>query len=273
MRKFLLFMGIILLTASPEIRAQRMSDPVGARSAGMGYCSLINHDLMGIFNNQATIASIKGLQAGISMDNHFLMGDLNRIGIGVTSSVWRGSMFAGVVHFGDQLYSEMKAGFGYALKLGNMVDAGLQLDMLRMHIGDGYGSWYTATCEGGFIFRPHQKFSIGIHCFNPIHVKWAGTSENIPVTYKAGIAIRPEKAMVVCAEVLKNNQHKASVSAGIEYQYRDKFFMRAGFRSYPSAICFGAGFKFGSILLDVASGLDTYLGVSPSISITYAAKK
>ena len=108
MRTFFLFIALILLKSGSGMYAQPLSDAVGARSAGMGYCSLLNHDLTGIFNNQAALASMKGLQAGICMDNHFLLEDLNRIAIGVSSRVGRGSLFAGVVHFGDQLYSEMK---------------------------------------------------------------------------------------------------------------------------------------------------------------------
>jgi hypothetical protein len=167
----------------------------------------------------------------------------------------------------------MKAGTGYALRLGGIVDAGLQLDLLRMGIGEGYGAWYAATFEGGIIVRPHRKVSAGVHCFNPLHVKWIGTSERIPAKLTAGLCFQPERSIILCAEIIKSSLYRATVSVGCEYRYQDKFYIRAGIRSYPSALTFGAGFKLKQVSIDIASGVSTYLGISPCISITYSPKK
>ena len=273
MRKFLLFIAIMVLKITGSLFAQASLEPIGARSAGMGYCSLLNTDVFGLFNNQAALASLQGLHAGAGMKNYFLMEELNRINLGVSKDLWKGSLFAGIEHFGNQLYSEMKAGMGYALRLGDIVDAGIQLDMLRMSIGEGYGSWYTATFEGGIIVRPHRRISMGIHCFNPVHVKWAGTKERIPVKLAAGLCFRPEKTIAMCVEFLKSSTCRSSFSIGCEYSYQEQFYIRAGIRSYPSTLTFGAGFKLKKLCLDIASGVSSYLGISPCISITYSPQK
>ena len=83
----------------------------------------------------------------------------------------------------------------------------------------------------------------------------------------------PEKTFTICAEFMKNTMHKACMAAGCEYRYHNKFTFRAGIKSFPYVLTFGAGLKLGQLTLDIASGLHTYLGFSPSISFTYSSKQ
>lgn len=249
--------------------AQPLSEPVGGIAAGMGYCSNTSKNIWGSFNNQAALASIQGLQIGAAMENRFLLEEMNRVSIGAAYALGRGCLFAGIDHLGGQLYSEMKIGTGYSLQMGSYADAGLQIEMLRMYIGDGFGAYYAFTFEGGLLIRLHEKLSMGIHCFNPVQVKWIGTQEKIPVDLSLGISCNPERTVTLCAEIMKNSMRKASIALGCEYRYRDKFSLRAGMKSYPYTLTFGAGIRLGKLSIDIASGLHAFLGFSPSISLTY----
>ena len=268
-----LFIIILACAHHSSTFSQQLNTPAGASAAGAGYCSTTSGGIWGIFNNQAATASIKGLHAGVGMENRFLIKELKRVYTGIGHSLKKGCLFAGVDHFGGPLYSEMKVGAGYALKLGRYVDAGIKADMLRMHIGEGFGSWYAFTFEGGMIISFPNTLTIGIHCFNPLHVKWIGTAEHIAAGLQAGVSYRPEKSIILRGEFIKSTQYTAGIALGCEYHYRDRIFFRAGFKSNPSIITFGAGLKFGRLILDIASGLHAYLGVSPTISITYTHTK
>lgn len=267
---FIAAMAIICYThASP----QSIQLPVGSRAAGMAHCSMVNQDLWGVFNNQAAIAYQTGFSVGVSLENRYLVKEMNRISTAAAFQLGRGGLLASIDHLGDAFYSEMKAGAGYALKLGSRIAAGMQIDYLRMSIGEGYGSYHAFTFELGMMFLLNDKLFLGMHCFNPVHAGWTGTDEHIPVFIRAGFGYKPEKSISIFAEIMKSTSTQAVIAAGCEYRYREKFFMRAGVSSGPARITFGAGFKLKSLAIDIASGIHSYLGFSPCISISYNSKK
>ena len=73
-----------------------------------------------------------------------------------------------------------------------------------------------------------DKFSMAVHCFNPVHAEWGGSDEHIPVSIRGGLAFRPEKSISICAEILKSTSRAAVISAGCEYRYKEKFIFRMG---------------------------------------------
>ena len=270
--KILFIIGCILL-GTPVSMAQPGSYPVGARAIGMGHTSLVNKDFWAVCNNQAAAAYITGIELAVFMENRYLIKEMNRIVIGGAFGIGKGGIFANVDHFGDHAYSEMKAGAGYALQLGEHFAAGLQLDYLRMSIGEGYGSYHAFTFEGGIYAMITDKISLGIHCFNPVNAGWTHSKEKLPVIIRGGIGFRPEASISISAEVLKSTAEAAVIAAGCEYRYRDKFFIRAGITSGPARYTFGAGFKLKKLMIDIASSVHSFLGYSPQLSIIYIVKE
>jgi len=268
----ILFITWIIILLSIGVISQPLSSPVGARAVAIGHCSVVSKDIWGVFNNPAALAFQTGMEFGLALENRFLLKEMNRITLGASAQLGHGALSAGIEHFGDQYYGEMKASAGYALQIGKQFSAGLQLNYLRMAIGDGYGNFQAFTFEGGLLAMISDKLSIGIHCFNPIHVKWIGTTEHIPLSFKGGFGFRPEKSIMICAEILKSTATAAVFSAGCEYRYRDKFIIRTGITSGPARITFGVGFKLKKLVIDIASSLHSYLGYSPQLSLIYTAK-
>ena len=270
-RKYL-FIVCVAVLCSLHAMPQSINAPLGARAAGMGHCSLLSKDVWASFNNQAALAYHTGFSFGVSLKNAYLLKEINRVSIATALQLGRGGFTASVDHFGNTLYSEMKAGAGYALRLGSRIAAGLQIDYLRMAIGEGFGSYHAFTFEGGMLLQLSAKLSLGFHCFNPIHSGWAGSDERIPVSMRAGFGYQPEKSISICAEIMKSTNMPAIIAVGCEYRYRERFFMRAGISSGPARICFGTGIKMNRINIDISTELHSYLGVSPQFSISYNSK-
>ncbi len=270
--KKLFINGFVLLSTFISL-AQPGDYPLGARAIAMGHTGLVNKDLWGVCNNQATVAYLSGVEFGMFMENRYLIKEMNRIVIGTAIELGKGGLFASVDHFGDHHYSEMKAGAGYALQFGEHFSAGLQLDYLRMAIGEGYGSYHAFTFEGGIYASITDKLSLGIHCFNPIHAGWINTKERLPITIRGGLGFRPEPSITICAEVRKSTAGAAIIAAGCEYRYMDKFFIRAGISSGAARYTFGAGIKLKKLMIDIASSIHSFLGYSPQLSITYSLKQ
>lgn len=274
MKKNLFMLSLIMLLSGTNAKAQAFTYPLGARAIGMGHNSLVLKDSWATFNNQAAAAFLSGIHAGVFMENRFLLAELNRIALGVSFPVKKGSLFVNADHFGGTLYSELKAGAGYAMHFGEHFAAGLQLDYLRIAISEGYGNHHAFTFEGGIHVSITEKLSLGFHIFNPLHVKWSGSSdEHIPVRIRAGLGFKPEASLTICAEIMKSTVDAAIISAGCEYRYQSRFFIRAGITSGPARYTFGAGFRLKKLVIDIASSVHSYLGYSPQLSFTYSFEK
>ena len=268
-----LFISACILSLNISANGQATSTPVGARAVAAGYTSLTAENLWASSNNQAATAYFNKFQAGLYFENHYLLDEMNRIAMGVFFPFNKGGISLCVDHFGGSLYSEMKAGLGFALPMGDNFSAGVQLDYMRMAIGEGYDSYHALTFEAGVLARITDDIKIGLHVFNPIHQKWTKTEEHIPVLIRAGIAVRPEKSLELYAEVHKSTSNPAIICGGAEYHFREKFFMRMGITSGPARYTFGVGFSINRIFLDISSSVHSWLGYSPQLSFTYTFSK
>ena len=177
MKKLDLFMICLPLLICTTTAAQPLGYPLGARAKAMGECGLTQADLYGIFNNQGVLARLQFSGLMLSTENRYLLPEMNRVSLGAAFTAGKGKVFSGLDHFGGPMYAEMCAGAGYALPLGKYVSAGLRLDYLRITFGEGYPSRQAFTFEGGLLITPGPRLSLGLHVFNPLHLKWMGTEE------------------------------------------------------------------------------------------------
>jgi len=270
MKLFILF--LLLCVIKPSC-SQSLSYPIGSRAIACGYTGIINRDIWAIYNNPAGTARLQGIHTGIFCENRFLIPELNRIAIGVFLPLKAGGIYASVDHMGGPRYSEMKAGIGYAMPFGEHFSAGIQLNYHMLTIGEGYGNHFSLTFEGGILARISEKLSLGLHIFNPLHMKWISTEEHIPVVFKAGIGYKPEKSIMLLAEINKSSDKTAIFCAGAEYYFQKKFYIRAGITSGTSRYTFGVGYNIRRIKIDISSSVHEWLGYSPQLSFTFISGK
>ena len=55
--------------------------------------------------------------------------------------------------------------------------------------------------------------------------------------------------------------------AGMEYNYRETFFLRAGMVTHPLALTFGGGVRLGQYAFDFAFEAHNTLGITPQMSL------
>ncbi len=263
---------IPLLINTPAT-AQSLVYPLGARAKAMGECGLTQADPYGIFNNQAVLARLQNAGLLLCTENRYLLPDMNRVSLGAVIPAGSGMLLSGLDHFGGPLYSEMCAGAGYALPIGQYVAAGLRLDYLRISFGEGYSSRQAISFEGGLLITPGPKLSLGMHIFNPLHLKWIGTDEPLPTAFRAGASYRPEPQLIFALEIHSSNTTKAVFCGGAEYRFQKKFFIRAGISSGDARYSFGAGLRLKRLSIDIASSIHAWLAYSPLVSFTYSFEK
>jgi len=268
-----LFISSCLLTLNIFIQGQTVVPTVGAPAAASGYTSLTTTDLWSVFNNQAASASLRKIQAGLFFENLYLLDEMSRVAIGAFLPLGNGGVSISIDQFGSSLYSEMKAGVAYALRMGDHFSAGVQLDYLRMSIGEGYGNYHAISFEAGILALITENLSLGVHVFNPTHQRWMRTEAHIKALIRGGLALRVEKSLEIYGEVHKSTADQAMFCGGAEYRYREKFFLRMGITSGPARYTFGVGLQTRRILLDISSSVHSWLGYSPQLSFTYTFNK
>ena len=243
---------------------------IGGRAAALGYTSVVQSDAWSAFNNQAGLAWCRNFSAGAYFENRYLIKELSLKALVVTLPVGHGAFGITFRQFGFSLYSEMNTGFGYGMRLGKYFSAGIQVDYLRLHIGDNYRDKNLFTFEVGMQYHSGEHLWLGFHVANPWPVKISSyTNERLPTLMRLGLCWRITEWLFSNLEVEKDLLHRPALKAGIEYSPVKLVSVRIGYLSNPTTFTFGFGLNYGNLEFDLASSYHLVLGYSPQASVSY----
>ncbi len=267
-KKFLLLLAGIVFLAY-QSRAGGEIYPIGSRQAGMGRTSVAMTDFWNIQNNQAGIALLDKISAGIYYESRFMLNRLSTKDIAVVFPTKIGVLGASFDYFGYELYNQMKIGIVYARSFSPYFRVGLQLDYLVTSLGDNYGNTGNVTFELGIQSDVAKNLTIGAWVYNPVMVRLADyDNEKIPAIFRLGLSWQIFKGFITNVEVEKNtNITPILVRGGLEYGFNDKFFLRAGFSTQQEILSMGFGLKIKFLVFDISAVMHQTLGFSPQSSL------
>jgi len=263
---------LYLLAFSPSLAfAGGDNTPLGARSAGMGHASVaLWGDLWCAHNNQAGLAFVREVQAGVYYENRFLVKALSMKAGAAAIPVKRGTFGLEVNSFGYSQYAEGKYGLSYAMPFGEKFAAAVQLDYLTTRIGENYGSNGVPSAELGFVAQPVSNLRFGAHFYNPIRSKLAAfDDERVPTIMRIGATYIFSEKVFISAEVEKDMDFKPVIRGGLEYRPIKELYLRAGGGSNPGSSSFGFGMQLKQFRLDIASTFHSVLGFTPQVGLQY----
>ncbi len=270
-KTFLLF--IILTFSIVTLQSANDNYPFGGRAASMGNAAVTLYDLWAVSHNQAGLAGIENIMAGVYMENRFLIPELN-FGAGAVAMPAAGGVWGlSFTHFGYSLYNENKVGFGYSRFFGERFSAGVQFNYHHLSIAEDYGNKHSVTVDLGMIYEIIDNLHIGFHLFNPTKSKVADyDNERIPTIIRGGFSYAFSDQVLFVFETEKDINHDPVYKAGIEYRVIDPLYLRAGVGTNPTSNSFGFGFEFGNFNIDLSSSYHYILGYSPQFSLIYEFK-
>ena len=268
--KHLLTFSLIILL-SLNCRAGDEILPTGSRQAGMGRVSVAITDFWNSQNNQAGIALMDKISAGVYYESRFSLNQLSTKSAAVVVPTGIGVLGATFNYFGYSLYSEMKVGLVYARSFSPYFRMGVQLDYLQTSLGNEYGSKGNITFEIGIQSDITENLTIGAWVFNPIQVRLADyADERIPAVFRFGIAWHFSDHFFATVEAEKNTAFRPIiVRGGLEYGIKDRFFLRTGFSSGQEIFSMGFGFKIKILRFDISAVMHQSLGFSPQASMIF----
>lgn len=265
---------LVLILFSSHVLAGGDNDTHGARSGGLGGASLIYQDVWSAFNNQAGLAQLKKISAGIFNESRFLLNETSTKGLAVAVPTTNSGVFgASMNYFGYSLYNEKKFGLAYAKAFGKNISAGIQLDYLNSEFAENYGSKSIFTVELGFQANLSDKIRVGFHVYNPQKAKLADyNDEHTPAIMKIGAGYLFSDKVTWTLEAEKDLDASGTIKSGIEYRIADPLYLRCGINSNPVKSAFGIGILLGDFQLDLAADYHQVLGFTPQASLTYCPK-
>lgn len=268
-RSILLSLTILLMSNLTIAAGDNL--PLGSRSAAMGHASSTLSDIWSVQNNQAGLAHIQTLSAGVYYENRFLLPELGLSAVGFAMPLKSGGTIAlSYSMFGFEAYKDSKLGLAYARRFSETFSGGIQLDFLNTRISEGYGSKSTLAVEAGAQVKLLDGLILGAHVFNPTGSKLADyNDEKIPTIMKLGLAYTFNEKVIVAIESEKNIDYPASFKAGLEYKVVPQVYLRGGLSTRPVESSFGIGLEFGVLRINLSASMHQELGYSPQADLQY----
>ncbi len=250
------------------LQAQGWS-PVGARSMSLANASVALTDVWSYHHNPGAVAGVEKTSFGVSYENRFMLKELQSQAFVMAHPLKKGVFSLGVQSYGYSMYRTNRLGAGYAMKLGDKIYAGVQINYLSLKI-NGYGSKGTVTGEAGILAKISEQVSFGFSVLNLNQAKLVTDQNDRFSTYlRLGLQYTVSSKVLLLAEAEKEVTSKLRPKGAMEYQFSEKFFLRIGAAANPVELTFGTGLVFNKMIkLDLGSAWDQRLGWSPHLGLT-----
>ncbi len=271
MRK--IYLSVFAISFALVLKAGNENFPLGARSAAMGNASVSFSDVWSTNQNQAGLAFLKDVSAGVYYENRFMLKELGLKAGAIAVPVKGGAFGVCVSNFGFTSYSENKYSVSFAKAFGHVFSMAVAMDYLSTKIGEGYGTKGQFVAEVGVQAKPLKGLTLGAHVFNPNHAKLLDyNNERIPTIIRLGANYSFSDKVVLAIENEKDISQKSMFKAGIEYKAVKEFYLRAGISTNPSLSSYGFGLNLQNLRIDVSASYHQVLGISPQFGLLYQFK-
>ncbi len=267
--------GWLLLSAilsMHSLHGQTLRRPVAAPYTGAGAYSLHHVDVFSFTSNQASLAQLKNMAAGVYGERRFMLSELNHYTavIGLPSSSGNFGLKAGYAGFSE--HNETQLGLAYARRLGDKADIGVQFNYNGIRIA-GYGNASAISIEAGGIFHITDKLHTGFHINNPAGGKFGkDQQEKLPSVCTFGFGYDASEKFFFSVEIIKEEDQPVNVEAGIQYKLIPQLLARAGMSAATSSAWIGMGVLLKSFRLDVAASYHPQLGITPGLLVVFNIK-
>jgi len=261
--------GLFFLLVNLFCEAQILRTPVTSAYTRLGAYTLHYTDAFSFSANQASLAKIEMLSAGIYGERRFLLKELSLYQAAFALPTGSGSFGLQGSYAGSTEYNETGLGLAYGRKLGSKLDIGAQFNYHAIKVA-GYGTASAINFEGGLLFHVTEQFHVGIHFYNPTGTAFQkNEDEKLPAIYTAGLGYEVSNKFFISGEIQKVEDEDLNVNAGMQYSFDEKLFARAGFTSAASSYFLGLGVMLKNFRLDATASVHPQLGITPGLLLLF----
>ncbi len=260
---------LLLLKTSSASGTDLFNNSKGSQSAALGYTGICLNNVWSTMNNQAGLASLKKITAGIYIENKFLIQSLNTKSLAFAIPASSGTFGASFIQFGESEYNETSIGLSYGMTLSPKFSVGIQLFHYAINQTQELGHAGVFSFQGGFIFKYNNELKIAFHIFNPQFIVKNNNQPQLAEIVKLGLLYQISENLNSYLEFHNHSIYKSGINSGLEYLGQNNLAFRIGYSTIHHKLTFGAGFRLQKLLINFASSIHDVLGYSPQISLTY----
>jgi hypothetical protein len=261
---YLIFLSFIVIDYAS---AQSLRKPIAASYIGLGAYSINQVDVFSLSSNQAALAQIKNLSAGVYSERRFLTTPVSMSMALVAFPTRQGNFAFQADYLGYKNYNESQLGIAYARNVGNKLDLGIKFNYYSFRI-PGYEGASTVNFEIGAIAHLTDKLNAGIHVYNPVGGALSKTDdEKLSSVYKFGMGYEASDEFIISAEIVKQEDVPANVNVGVQYNFVKQFFARFGIATENESPYAGAGVSWSNFRVDLCASYHPQLGISPGVML------
>lgn len=153
------FILLVLAALSTKVgNTQSTSTLMGARATGMGYASSTMADEWSLFNNIGGLGKVNQRNVAFAYEASPALPGANRMAASLLSPTKIGSWGLGVFRFGDEVYSEHVASFGFGNQIGN-TSLGAKVNYIQYR-AEGFGMSTAFSLDFGGITQLTKQISV-----------------------------------------------------------------------------------------------------------------
>jgi hypothetical protein len=248
---------------------QAVRDPVTVCYIGLGAYSNVHPDVFSFHTNQAALAKMKMLSAGIYGEKRFLLNELSLYDAAIVLPTSSGNFGLDTRYYGFSDYNESQVGLAYGRNLGSKVDVGVQFNYYNIRIA-GYGNAAAINFEIGTIFHLADNLDAGLHVYNPLSSSLGkNDEEKLASVYSVGIGYDASEGFFMSIEIEKEEDKPVNVNVGLQYKFLPQLLTRIGISTATSSLYFGIGFGLRSMRFDVTASYHPQLGITPGLLLVF----
>ncbi len=241
----------------------------GARSLALSNATLTLSDSWSTFHNQATLANLHSLSAGVFYESRFLVDELSLAAGTFVLPINAGTFGLSFYQFGKGTYKAHKIGISFAKKLSDRLNAGVQLDYFTQELPENDEIYSFTTFECGFTYQATDELTLGAHVFNPVMngIDVPELEQKMPAIIQIGGHYQFSELVLLCLETEKNTDQELIVKTGLEFSPVPNMALRLGVSGKPVQYSAGIGYTLKNISTDLAFNYHQKLGITPSVSV------
>ncbi len=270
MKKKLTFLIFLIFAFNFSYSAENY--PAGARALALSNAFVSVSDPWNTFHNQAGLASLENISAGVFYESRFMIDELSHVAGTFVAPVKAGTFGFSFSQFGKGTYKEHKLGLAFAKQLTKKLNAAIQLDYLSTRFPENENAFGFATFEAGVVYEATDDLFFGAHVFNPISNGFdlPEGMQKMPAIIRVGGHYQFPKMVLLTFETEKKLENPFIIKTGIEFSPVKNLSLRFGVSGKPVKYSAGIGYTVGKISTDISFSYHGNLGLTPAVSIQFA---
>jgi hypothetical protein len=231
------------------------------------------HQLLTALQNQAALAYIPVVTAGVSTERRFLLKAISTHTAAVALPVRHGGFGLHLQQSGYTDYRRQAIGLAYGRTLGSRFSIGMQVDCLSKVIPQ-YTSASTLVFELGCLMHLTPQLHMGLHAFNPAGGSFQRLDkEKVPAIYRAGLGYEVTPSFLLTASVIHETDAAIVTKVICEYRVIKQLSLHLGMGTDPQLNSAAIGISLRQLYLLLSASHHPQLGITPATAIVWQLKQ